>query len=41
MAKRSWLKGALIVALSGSLFGISYGCLDGMVQRILTAVTFD
>lgn len=41
MAKKSWLKGALIVALSSSLFGIGYGCLDGFVQRILVAVQFD
>jgi hypothetical protein len=41
MAKKTWLKGALIMALSGSLLGISYGCLDGFVQRILIAAQFD
>ncbi len=40
MAKKTWLKGALIAALCGSLTAFG-GCLSGFVQRILLAVQFD
>ena len=39
MAKKTWLKGALIAALCGSLTAFG-GCLSGFVQRILVAVQF-
>ncbi len=40
MAKRTWLKSTLIVALCGTLTALG-GCLSGFVQRILVAVQFD
>ena len=38
MAKNTWLKGALMLALCGSLTALGGGCLGDFVQRILVAV---
>jgi hypothetical protein len=42
MTKKTWLKGALLVA-TGMVFslGAGGGCLSAIIQRILVAVNFD
>jgi len=41
MTKKTWLKGALILMTTGTLFTIVNGCLGAMAQRILVAALFD
>lgn len=43
MAKKFWLKGAMLALTAGTLFqfGLGGGCLNAVVQRILVAVSFD
>ncbi len=40
MTKKLWWKGALLVA-AGTMFQLTGGCLEAVVQRILVAVNFD
>ncbi len=40
MAKKTWLKGALIAMSCGTLFALQ-GCLGAVIQRILVAAVFD
>jgi len=40
MTKKTWLKGALILMTSGTLFTLQ-SCLGAVIQRILVAVMFD
>lgn len=38
--KKNWWKGALLIGM-GTMFQLTGGCLETVVQRILVAVNFD
>lgn len=40
MSKKSWIKGALILMSTGTLFTLQ-SCLGAVIQRILVAALFD